>query len=402
MSTDPTRTSHSPPRGASPTVPTTSMAFTEFIVKVHSRCNLACTYCYVYEMADQSWKAKPTRISDSIVRRSASRIGEHAAAHQLPAVRVVLHGGEPLLVGATHLAFIAEQLREQVKPPTTLLISLQTNGVLLTPGLLDVLSAQQIGVSVSIDGAAADHDRYRRYRDGRGSYQAVTAGIDQLRSSPYRHLYRGLLSTINLRNDPIRTYEALSAFHPPRMDFLLPHGNWSEPPPGRPDDATTPYADWLCTIFDRWYDSPEPQPEIRIFAEIIQLLLGGSSHGEMIGLSPATVVVVETDGTIEQVDALKSAYEGAPGTGYNVEHNDFDEVARHPAIRARQRGFDGLSDLCQQCRLSRVCGGGYYPHRYREATGFANPSVYCADLQALIDHVRSRVATDLSRLRGGT
>jgi uncharacterized protein len=28
----------------------------EFIVKVHSRCDLSCDYCYMYEMADQSWR----------------------------------------------------------------------------------------------------------------------------------------------------------------------------------------------------------------------------------------------------------------------------------------------------------------------------------------------------------
>jgi uncharacterized protein len=28
--------------------------FREFIVKVHSRCDLACDYCYMYEMADRS------------------------------------------------------------------------------------------------------------------------------------------------------------------------------------------------------------------------------------------------------------------------------------------------------------------------------------------------------------
>ena len=28
--------------------------FRQFIIKIHSRCNLACDYCYVYEMADRS------------------------------------------------------------------------------------------------------------------------------------------------------------------------------------------------------------------------------------------------------------------------------------------------------------------------------------------------------------
>ncbi|MEU7607651.1 hypothetical protein AB0B44_43910, partial [Streptomyces sp. NPDC041003] len=31
----------------------------QFVLKTRSRCNLACTYCYVYEMADQGWRGQP-------------------------------------------------------------------------------------------------------------------------------------------------------------------------------------------------------------------------------------------------------------------------------------------------------------------------------------------------------
>ena len=31
----------------------------QFLLKVHSRCNLACDYCYVYQHADQSWRTRP-------------------------------------------------------------------------------------------------------------------------------------------------------------------------------------------------------------------------------------------------------------------------------------------------------------------------------------------------------
>src|SRR6202000_2522924 len=73
--------------------------FREFVVKIHSRCDLACDYCYMYEMADQSWRDRPRRMSLEIARRTAMRIGEHARAHQTPDVALILHGGEPLLAG---------------------------------------------------------------------------------------------------------------------------------------------------------------------------------------------------------------------------------------------------------------------------------------------------------------
>src|SRR5262245_24739399 len=81
--------------------------FREFILKLHSRCNLACDYCYIYESADQSWRARPTVMSSETVQQAAVRIGEHAKAHRLTRVDVVLHGGEPLLAGIGHIAFTA-------------------------------------------------------------------------------------------------------------------------------------------------------------------------------------------------------------------------------------------------------------------------------------------------------
>ncbi|MEU9838708.1 hypothetical protein AB0C69_05725, partial [Actinomadura sp. NPDC048032] len=43
----------------SPPAPREALPFREFILKIHSRCNLACDYCYVYEMGDQSWRDQP-------------------------------------------------------------------------------------------------------------------------------------------------------------------------------------------------------------------------------------------------------------------------------------------------------------------------------------------------------
>ena len=51
---------------------------------------------------------------------------------------------------------------------------------------------------------------------------------------------------------------------------------------------------------------------------------------------------------------------------------------------------------CRACPVMDICGGGLYPHRYREGAGFRNPSVYCADLLRLITHVQERVIGDLA------
>lgn len=373
--------------------------FRQFLLKVHSRCNLSCDYCYVYEMADQSWRSKPVTMPGDVVTQSAIRIAEHVIEHELDEVRVILHGGEPLMAGPAFFARLAADLRGKIPPDCRIELGLQTNAVLLDERFLDVLLANRIRVGVSLDGGHEANDRHRSYANGRGSYDLVAAALQRLNTPPYDRLYTGLLCTIDLDNDPVATYEALLRFTPPSMDFLLPHGNWSSPPPRRAaDSAVTPYADWLIAIFDRWYASPRRVAGIRFFEEIINLVLGGPSQVESIGLTPVTLVVIEADGTLEQVDSLKAAYDGAPATGLNVFDNSFDDALALPAIAARQIGVDGLCAICQRCEIRDICGAGLYPHRYRDGSGFLNPSVYCPDLLRLIQHIRGRVQRDLRYL----
>jgi uncharacterized protein len=373
--------------------------FRQFILKMHSRCDLACDYCYIYRMSDQSWSARPKVMSPAILEQTARRIAEHAISHELDAVDVVLHGGEPLLAGPDLLGAAATILRRELPDDIGLTMQMQTNGVLLDTAILDVLARHRIRVCVSLDGPQEVHDRHRTYANGRGSYEVVARALGLLNQEPYRDLFAGLLCVIDALADPVETYESLLAFQPPKIDFLLPHGNWSAPPPYRSaDTAVTPYGDWLAAAFDRWYEVPSRETQVRTFDEIINLLLGGESRVETIGLTLVALVTVDTDGSMEQVDTLRSAYHGAAGTDLNVTDNSFDDALRLPAIVARQIGLAALDDACRRCAIREICGGGYYPHRYRQGAGFRNPSVYCSDLTRLITHIQNRIQADLSTL----
>ncbi|MFC5179904.1 FxsB family cyclophane-forming radical SAM/SPASM peptide maturase [Actinomadura harenae] len=374
--------------------------FRQFILKIHSRCNLACDYCYVYEMADQGWREQPRRMGGAVVDATARRIGEHVRAHGLTDIEVILHGGEPLLAGPDLIRRAVVTVRREVGARARVRVGVQTNGVLLDEPFLSLFDELDVQVSVSLDGDERGHDRHRLHADGRGSHAQTAAGLARLTAEPYRHLFGGLLATIDLANPPVETYEALLRFQPPAIDFLLPHGNWDTPPPGLdPGSPDAPYGDWLTAVFDRWTAAPRRETHVRLFRDLIALSLGRPSTSEQVGLSPAAMVVIETDGTVEQVDTLKSAYEGAAATGLHVGRDGFDAALALPATAARQIGADALSDTCRACAVGHICGGGQYVHRYRAGSGFRNPSVYCRDLFRLAAHVRDAVGRDLARAR---
>jgi uncharacterized protein len=299
--------------------------FFTFLLKVASRCNLDCDYCYVYRSVDQSWRDRPRFMSDGTIQRVATRIAEHVITHQVPAVGITFHGGEPLLVGPRRLERYTRVLLEAI--PCQIGFGVQTNGTLLTEEILDTLYRSNVRIGVSIDGDQMANDLNRRYRNGNSSYDAVHRGVALIRSRPeWRQLLGGFLVVVDLRNEPDSVYQAMLDLGTTSIDLLLPDCHHDAPPP-RPagPDACIAYGRWLSKFFHRWY-TEQPNMEIRFFDEIITLMLGGPSGVEAIGAMSVDLVVVETDGDIEAVDTLKIVGRHATSLGMNVHNNSSDST----------------------------------------------------------------------------
>lgn len=370
------------------------VVFRQFVVKIAGRCDLACDHCYVFEHADQSWRGRPTLMPEATAAAVAARIAEHAAAHTLTGVKVILHGGEPLLYGTERIRLLTRRIRAALPPGCSADIRIQTNGLQLDEAFCDMFLDEGVGIGVSIDGDRESNDRHRRHADGRTSYPELVRAIRLLATPRYRPIFNGLLCTIDLENDPVAVFDALAAFDPPRVEFLLPHSTWVDPPPGaRPGEAR--YAAWLLAVHRRWTERGRPM-DVRLFRSVAELLAGRPSRTEAIGLGPADVVVVETDGAIEQADSLKTAFDGAAATGFDVARNSFDEAAAHPGFDARSAQAASLSPACRRCPVLRVCGGGLYAHRY-DGSGFVNPTVFCQDLYTFITSLAGERAPDPAR-----
>ncbi|MEU3282076.1 FxsB family cyclophane-forming radical SAM/SPASM peptide maturase [Streptomyces antibioticus] len=367
------------------TEPEGPVPFRTFILKVANRCNIDCDYCFVFNSRDQAARRLPARMDLAVVRAAARRIGEHASAHRLQTIHVVLHGGEPLLVGVAHMAGLLQTVRDSVPAGTRVLFELQTNGTLLSDAWLDLFERYEVAVGVSLDGPPLANDRHRLTHAGRSSAASAVRGIELLRSRP--HLFAGLLAVVGLANDPVEVHDYLAAFEPPVIDFGLPHATHDDPP-HRSDPSVPEYGLWMSRVYDAWLARPEYRHSVRMLEDIVALSSGVRGSVETLGLAPPTSVVIESDGSIEAVDTLRSVEEGATWLGLDVLRHSFDEALSHPKLLHRQHGKEALAEQCRACPLVDVCGGGYLPHRFSEVQGYRNPSVYCADLEYLIRHVQ--------------
>jgi uncharacterized protein len=365
----------------------------------------------MYHHADQSWRDRPRFMSDETVKALARNLADYVAKTRIDEITVLLHGGEPLLAGEERVVRFCKTLRDTLrKQSATVVFAMQTNGVLLTPQWLEILNDFDITFGISLDGNRAANDRHRLDHNGSSSYDDVERALHLLQTSPHGHLFRGFLSVIDLENDPLTTYRELMKWKPPRLDFLFPEGTHDRPPPGitgggNVTRSPTPYADWLIPIFDEWFNDPG-QTGMRLFENLIDVLLGGRSQTDGTGDGSFNLVTIETDGEIQDVDLFKAAYVGAPSLGLpsqptpTVINTSFVELTSWSTVIERHRlnMIEGLCRTCKQCPAVQACGGGFVPHRWSSANGFSNPSVYCADLYKLSEHVNRNLGAALRPL----
>jgi sulfatase maturation enzyme AslB (radical SAM superfamily) len=187
------------------------VALTTFILKVASRCNLDCDYCYVYHHVDQSWRDQPHFMPPAIVSAAARRIAAHVSTHGVEHILVVLHGGEPTLAGPDRIDQYCTLIAHTV--PAAVDFAMQTNGTLLSPAWLPILRRHRIRVGVSIDGPQSVNDAHRYDPHGRSSFETAVRGINLLRQHA-PDLFGGLLCVVDVTADPVAVYTYLASFDP--------------------------------------------------------------------------------------------------------------------------------------------------------------------------------------------
>jgi len=364
-----------------------------FVLKVVSRCNLNCSYCYVYNKGDSTWRTRPVLMSEGVVDTAVNRIADWCERGGQSQVRVTFHGGEPLMAGRERFDGWCRSIRARLAGIAEVGFNVQTNGTLLDERWAELFLEHRIAVGVSIDGPPVVHDAVRVDHRGRGSHARMVRGIETLRA---RQVPIGALAVLQFGADSLAIHRHITSLGFPNVNYLLPDFTHDTVAEVRRRWGPTPCADYLVPIFDEWWHHDTMDVRIPLFTAIARLVMGGRSNIDMVGNEPFGFVFIEPDGAIEDLDALRVCRHGMAGTGLNVfSHDVWDVAALSPLHRAAM--FDGLETPhgCAGCAEEHTCSGGYLPHRWSSSAGFDNPSIWCADLLKLFTHVRRRLDVDV-------
>ena len=365
------------------------------LLKVASRCNIDCSYCYVYHLGDFGWSRQPKLMSPETCAAVAEALQDLAFSDGQQ-FAVVLHGGEPLLLGKEGLGRVLSTLREAL--PDTHAISIQTNGTLITSDILDLCANNNVTISLSLDGPRHIHDKNRVGFDARGTFDGVMYGLECVRSHPEsQRLFTGILAVVDPTSDPHEVYSFFKELDPPSLDFIYRDGNHSRFPPSKASLTTTEYGSWMTRLF-QFYVADKNPIQIRILDDMIKLVLGGSGSKEGVGLTNYGFLVIDTDGSITKNDTLKSSFDGADrfATPWSVHTHRLRDICRSSDFIESLATQWPSNSTCLQCPELSVCGGGMTLHRWSDDKGYDNPSVYCSDQKLLIGRIRDTVTAFMS------
>jgi Arylsulfatase regulator (Fe-S oxidoreductase) len=359
--------------------------FQEILLKLVARCNLNCTYCYWFR--DQSVYAKPPILTSEAEKAFLHRLESHIQTYQLRNVTLILHGGEPLLFGKARFVGLMDALAALAeRTHCTIQRTITTNAVLIDEEWAQLFRLFAVHATVSVDGPASVHDRARVDLHGRGSYERVRRGIQILRS---QGIEPSVLAVCDPASDPAPTVQhfvevlGLSAF-----DILVPDATHDDHPPS--------IAPYYLALFDLWYDTYLQRGiSIRYLETLVVSLVSSLTSPATIHYNPVQTLTVLTDGAIEPVDVLRIAGNKSTQTTLSVFTHNLQDLVDDPLWQGAYKATCELPPLCQACRYSSVCAGGYLPHRWSAERQYANPSVYCADLLRLYDHIWERIVPEL-------
>ncbi|HKX45199.1 MAG TPA: radical SAM protein [Planctomycetota bacterium] len=143
-----------------------TLSYMEIILT--DQCNLRCDYCF------EAGK-NPHVMSDETAFGAVDFLMD--ASRDVPNLTILFFGGEPLLRFDLLQRVHAYANQEAAKRGKQVHYDMTTNGTLITEEKARWLRDNHVKYLLSIDGVGADHDRYRHFQNGRGSFDIVAEKV---------------------------------------------------------------------------------------------------------------------------------------------------------------------------------------------------------------------------------
>jgi uncharacterized protein len=369
------------------------------VLHVTEACNLGCLYCYHGGSGQGVGPTRSMRLP--VAHEAVDFLFAHSA--DLPEVVLVFFGGEPFLNFGLIRDVVGYAREKAAAKGQRVQFAATTNGTLLTPEIIDFIHANQVGVTVSLDGFEQIQDRYRPFPDGSPSYRAILPGVRRLLAHP---LAKPAVARVTVCREPSAV--------PQILDHLLSLGF-----------AEAGFAPVTSENPEYQLDADGMHALLEIFKLLAQRFLEFARREEFFGFTNLVDMLVTLhEGEVKNYPCgaglglfavapdgrlfLCQRLTGEASLAMGDIHRGFDR----PRIAAfRKKARLSQKTVCSTCWARKICAGGCYHEALVREGSVQQPNLhYCEWIKRWIEtgiQVYGRLASSqpeyldkLSLLRG--
>jgi uncharacterized protein len=358
--------------------------FQVFVKPAGPLCNLDCAYCY-YLKKDQLYPQRESfRMPDIILEEY---IVQHIEACTEPVIRFSWHGGEPTILGLDYFRKIVALQRKYQPPGQSIMNGMQTNGTLLNEDWCHFFADEEFYVGLSLDGPAEMHNRYRKDKRGKPTFETALRGYNLLQ---HNKVHTDILCVVNAHNVkyPIELYRFFKTLEAAYVSFL--------PVVERKPDTrrgvsgrTVPagaWGDFLCTIFDEWVTQDIGKIKVQIFEEAARTAFGQEHSLCIFRPVCGDIPVIEHNGDFYSCDHFvdKEHHLG------NIIETPLVELLESQAQRAFGKAkLESLPRYCRDCEVRMMCHGECPKNRFLQTPdGEEGLNYLCAGYKRFFSHAK--------------
>jgi len=366
-------------------------------------CNIQCDYCFYLEKQALFRAGEQYRMPDKVL---GAFIAKYVASQPTPVVEFVWQGGEPTLLGIDFFRRVVE-LQKPFTKDKRITNSLQTNGTLLTDEWCRFLKRHDFMVGLSLDGPEDIHNRFRKDRKGRGTFDRAMLGLRLLQQHKITY---NVLACVG-RETAVRPLDVYRFLREAGAEFIQftpvverravseaeNHGLGLAPPAALDrlgeQGPVTPwtvepeaYGDFLIAVLEEWVRNDVGKMFIMNFEWALNAWIGNPSpvcvHANQCGRS----LVIEHNGDVYACDhCVYPEYRLG-----NILSDDLPGLVR----KSVESGFGlsketALPGQCRDCEVLAACRGGCPKHRFA-STCQDEPGLHylCEGYRKFFRHIR--------------
>ena len=316
-------------------------------------CNFDCDYCFYLKKSELYPEVKKHRMSvevlDEMIRQAMQSSGRE--------VSFVWQGGEPTLMG---LDFFKKVIKFQKKHGKEQIVcnAFQTNGYLLNEDWARFFDEYKFLIGLSIDGEACVHNRFRRTAGGELTFKKIWRNLELLKRFNVEFNVLAMVNQESVKY-PEKTFNFFLRNEITYMQFIpaVEYGSNGE----IADFSVSPseYGDFLCRIFDLWYNDGQPYASVRDFDSLLYKEVYGMSNLCIYENRCGQHVVVEHNGDVYACDFFVE-----PRWKYgNLMETPLPSLVSKEKCKEFENRKMILLPECKDCRWLEYCYGGCLKYR---------------------------------------